>query len=501
MHKTDTLILLVNSLTKTEKRSFNSYSRDSDYLTLFNIIEKDKGITKERLKELFLEKRPDASFEIAASYLYKLLLDTLLTLRENQDHHYTLLNKLLKARILFEKCLFEEGLNMLEQVKNGAEKHENDLAYLYASLLEMSHLMVLDFPNISEKELLSKQYKIGEKIKTIRLICEHSSLSELMKHRIIYQERVRSHEQKNRFNDLIFSEISIMNSSNINRFEIQKQHQLFQSNYLLHVSDYESALNSFYELNNLFEKNSHLWTDPPVYYVMVLEGILHNLRSIGKYSEMSYFIERLRTLMIYSSVYFQAEVSTLIFMYELFPLLDKGNFKDAAILIEKQKSLEKIHFLNLSKQAEIYLYQALVYLGNKNWKKASRTLSQIIICGKSFYSLPLYRTIRLINLMICYKIRDFDRISYETRSIKSEVSKNEKTYKTEELVLRFLNLPHIATHARRKKIEQKILSELEELRSDNFERQILILFDFTAFIESELRNIPLSTVLSEKFTE
>ena len=37
------------------------------------------------------------------------------------------------------------------------------------------------------------------------------------------------------------------------------------------------------ELNKLFEENIHLWNDPPVYYLMTVEGMLESLRIMHNY--------------------------------------------------------------------------------------------------------------------------------------------------------------------------------------------------------------------------
>ncbi|MDR0697962.1 MAG: hypothetical protein LBG28_01895 [Tannerella sp.] len=499
MHKTDTLILLVRSLSKAEKRRFRTYSRKSDYVAMFGIIEKDKEITAGELKKLFLKKKPGASFEATSTYLYKLLLDALLALREEQDNHYLLLNKILKAKILYEKSLFEAALDMLNQVKTVAEKYENHHAYLYAARLELEYLLALNFPNISETELLNKHFKIKEILKTIRIGNEQSSLYELLKYRIIHQGNIRSIKQKEKLYDLVFSEMNIVASSNINSFEIKKLHQLFQSNYLINIGDYKSALQSYYELNKLFENNSHLWANPPVYYVMALEGILDNLRGIGKYDEMPYFIGQLKCFR-HPSVNFQAEVAALIFLYELFPLLDRGDFETSSVMMNRNKAgiLGKIQLLSLARQAEIYLYEALVHFGNKEPKKAHKAILQIVIRGKSFYSIPLYRTIRLVNLMIRYQTGDIDTIRYETRSLSRILSQTEKAYKTERLMLQFLNKSQNLLLFQREKLWKKTAPVLDSLRNDIFERQILKLFDFTAFIEAELRRLPLHKVLAER---
>ncbi|MDR1172481.1 MAG: hypothetical protein LBL24_08520 [Bacteroidales bacterium] len=486
MFKTNALILLVNSLTKAEKKRFKSYSRESGYITLFDIIDKNKTITPEALRAEYLGKKAGASFDITINYLYQLLLDSLLALRKEQDHHYLLLNKLLKSRILFEKSLFEEALEMLDQVKEAAWKYENQYILIYAARMELDYLLSLNFPNISETDLLNRYSRINEAIKMLRIATEQSALFDLLKHRMIHKGNIRSKAQVNALNDLVVSEMSIVASSGAENFEIKKQHQLFQSNYLIYTGDYNSALRSYHELNRLFEDNRQLWTNPPIYYVQVVEGILDNLRSIRKYDELPYFTGQLKKIH-HSSKSFQAGINALVFLYELFPLLDQGDFPASLKLLNLHQNdvLDRLHLLNPARQAEVCLYTALVYFGNNDFRKTQKALQQIIIRGKSFYFLPLYRTIRLVNLMTHYETGDFDMIQYESRSIKREISRNEKIYRTEHLMLRFVGKP--LQPGQKAKMWEKLSPELDGIRNDIFETHILKIFDFTAWIESKLR--------------
>jgi hypothetical protein len=45
----------------------------------------------------------------------------------------------------------------------------------------------------------------------------------------------------------------------------------------------------------------------------------------------------------------------------------------------------------------------------------------------------------------------------------------------------------------------RVLKEFTEIRQDVFEKQILMIFDFTAWVESLIRRVPLAEVLGERF--
>jgi tetratricopeptide (TPR) repeat protein len=504
MKKSEALILLVNSMSRSEKKVFRVSSQKkttlADYMVLFNLIENEKVVDARNLKELFLKVRQGSSFEVTAKYLYNLLLDKMLALREQQDSYFSLFNNIMKARILFEKSLFEEAFDLLELTIKDAEKHENYYALMLASKLELEYYLNLDFPGVSEKDLLNKHFKINEILKFFRKVNELSSLYELLKFRMTYKGLVRSQKQKLELNDLVVSEMSIIATSSIENFEIKKLHQLFQANYLISVGDYKSALRSYRELNSLFEVNSHLWSNPPIYYLLTLQGVLESLRKIRNYDGMKIFVERLKKLNS-KSVNFNVNIHCLIFLNELFPKLDQGDFKGSFELMQEyQESLyNRSNLLGLSLHAELSLYSALIMLGMKDFKSAYKYIGMILLKGKNYQSLPLYRTIRLVNLMILYELKSFDLILNETRSIRRELKGADHSFRIERFMFKFLNRTDIPLiQKQRDKIWEKSAPIIEGIRNDIFEQQLLKIFDFTAWIESHIRKLPLSDILASR---
>lgn len=504
MLKSSALISLIQSMSKPEKKAFKIAAPRTEsmphYMSLYNLISKDKTLTPELMRAKYLKQHSGASFDTTVKYLYKVLLDTMLDLRTEQDSYYSLFDKILKARILFEKSLFEECFDLLNKVIANARKLENYYALLIASRLELEYLLALNFPHIDEKMLLNKQFRINEVMRITQKINQQSALYELLKHRVLHKGNIRSEQQKNELNDLVVSEMSIVASSNVDNFEIRKLHQLFQANYLISVGDYKSALHSFYELNNLLESNKHLWSNPPIYYLLTLEGILDSLRSLRNYEGMKHFIDQLKKLNN-PSLNFSANVTCLTFLYELFPLLDKGDFFASEVLMQKyaEDLYKRSHLLSLARNAELSLYTALIHFGLRDYTKAQKALNKIIFIGKNYSYLPLYRTIRLVNLMVLYEKKDFDLIKSETRSIKRDMNVVGKEYKIERSVLSFVNKQNLPISGmKRKALWEKIKYDFDKMHHDIFEQQITRLFDFSAWMESKIRKIPLSEVLGNK---
>ena len=503
MLKSESLIHLINNLTKQEKKEFSLYisnKPEKDYIFLFRLIDDKKISDPEELKMSFLAAKPASSFNTVVIYLFDLLIDILTRLRTEQDSYYLLFNELLHARVLYEKSMYQECFQVLKKVKEKAVYYENHFALLVAQRLELNYLLTLDFEDMDEQKLLNKQYKMNNTLKSIRQLNEQSSLYELLKYRMINRGASRSLEETQKLDDLVTSEISIVASAGVENFEIKKNHQLFQANYFITVGDYKAAFNSFVELNKLFEENSHLWNNPPVYYLMTVEGMLESLRIMHNYEGMNYFIEKLTKLSSPSSS-FQLNVTYVIFIYRLFSFIDAGDFDKAGMWIaEHQASLiDKMLLLKEQQQAEMSLYIALIHLGNGEYRKARKRLSATIGRGH-LYSLPLFRTSRIVNVMIHYELGDVDYIQSEIRSIKREMSKN-KGYnlKVESFLLKFLNYSFADTNRKKRaQIWESMAEEVHALYADKYETQILRKFDFVAWVEAKIFEVPLSDILKRE---
>ncbi|MEG0889621.1 MAG: hypothetical protein RSH25_14245 [Bacteroides sp.] len=503
MLKSESLIQLVNSLAKQEKKEFSKYisnKQDKDYIFLFKLIDEKKVTDPEELKWCFLKERPVSSFNTVVVYLFNLLIEILTKLRVEQDSYYILFNELLHARVLYEKSMYPECLHILKKVKEKAIYYENHFALLMAQRLELNYLLTLDFGELDEKKLLNKQYKMKNTLKSISQLNEQSSLHELLKYRMINRGVSRSLVETQMLDDLVTSEISIVASAGVENFEIKKNHQLFQANYFIVVGDYKAAFNSFVELNKLFEENSHLWHNPPVYYLMTVEGMLESLRIVNNYEGMNYFIEKLEKLSSTSSS-FQLNVAYVIFIYRLFSFIDQGEFEKAdEWVVGNQTSLiDKTDLLKDQQQAVMLLYIALTHLCNGEFRKAKKKLALTVGRG-NLYSLSLFRTIRLVNMMIHYELGDIDYIQSETRSIKREMAKNkELSLEVELFLLKFLNYSFVANDKKsRSDAWKQMEGEVNTLYQNKYQNQILHKFDFVAWVESKILNVPLSEIFKRK---
>lgn len=504
MKRVDSVISLIYSMSKAEKKAFSVQmlkdKEEKDYLVIYDIITKSKQLDSKNVKGEFHKRRPGGSFEVSIQYLYERLTDSLLTLRKKKDIYYDLLNNLCKARMLYERSLFEECFEILSDTIEQATYYENNEVLTIALKLELEYLLRLNFPNLAESELYHKHFMQNEALKKTRKIVEQSSLHNLLKYRLSHIGPIRTSKQKQDMNDLMVNELSIAASSGIEgNFELMRNHRLFQANYLMGAGEYKAALNSYKELSRLFEQNRQFWSNPPIYYLSVLEGVLGSLRVCGQYDEIPYFLDKLKKLISDASSFeFQVNAICLLFQYELFPYLDNGDFLDCTKLMAYyQKSLyDKEAWLSPVRKSELLLYTALVHIGNQNYKAAKKYISNAIIDHNIKYQ-PLMRTIRLVRLIVYYEMHEYEFVYHESRSINRSLSSpKEHTFKTEHIILWFLNQQHLPVLRKdREAFWEKLLPEVQALYDDKYENQLLHLCDLTAWIEAKILKENLSDVL------
>jgi len=497
------LVALVQSLTKGEKKYFTiqaSVQKGSkDYLRLFQLISK-KTDTRQ-LKKEFARSKHIASYETACKYLFNLLTKYLVQMRQEKNLSNKLLNGLMKVHLLFEKLLYDEAFLQLHAIKKKAAANELRLIELWACRLELNYYSQLNFYNTNEKDLIQLQVHIEDLLRLQKKEQQHQNLYELIKFRFLYKGTTRSAQQSAGFNDLVVSEMNLMNMSSGTGFQIEKSHLLFQSYYFLTNNDIASALKVSYQLNDLFEKHSKFWEDQPEDYFFMLEGILDSLRTIGQYNDLIFFLNKLRKFKA-SSFSGQLITEKIIYVYDLILFLDTGEFNKALVLMKSRNAaiLKNIFLLDATKQAEIYLYNALTYFVNCDLKNAQQCLRFVLLENKLFYTLPIYKTFKLIRLLLHYQLNDHEFISYEARSMKRSL-KTEKNsiYILEKTLFKFLQINPLPLQTKeRNAIWEKLQSTFELIKKDKYEMQLLKIFDFSLWLKSILTDQSFAQLLKAK---
>lgn len=492
MSKLDSLIVLVNSMDSADKRYFGLHSQiyegAKDYWLLYQIILKS-NLDADSVKAEFKKIKPKASFEITCNHLYQSLLDRLSTKDVETEVEFEVLKAYQQALFLYKRNLCNESLLLIRKFKKITLEYELFSHFLLLAKLEIRIYNQLEFDQIDEDQLVRKQAKIESVSRQQRAIENHTGLYNLISLRQSKQGQVRNEAEKAKLNDLAFNELQAISGQNKDSFEAQKLHLLFQSAYFMKTANPKSSLKVYYELNELFENNRKLWGNPPFFYINHIRGILNNLRWFGHYSEMPYFIDKLRHLITeFPSA--QNNTQPLIFIFESLILTDQKLYADA--LNHLNQKLDEITLgitnLTFATQASMALQTAIVYFWNREFKMALKVIRPVLNAGKPFNQLPQTKPVRFLNILIHCELGDHDYLESEIRSVERDLRKRGKLLKSEEII--FKSVLTILNETDNRKRNKKLQTQKEillGLKDDPFERQLLNSFDYVTWLETQLK--------------
>ena len=493
--KKSALLKLVKTLSGPEKRYFKLYckkqSGQSEYLDLFQIISKQPSAEgPEQVASIFHTKHPGKSYENTAQYLFKVITDSLVQIGIANDKWFQQYHSLMRSKILFERSLPKEGYKAIKKTQQLAGELQDSVVLFQSHRIELNYFSESGFANMEEKDLVELQMKTKNHLRQLHLLQEHSSLYEVLRFRLIRSGRSFSREDTEKLNDLLISELSLITRGNQQNFESQKNHLLFQSFFLIHTGQYTPSLKSFSELNRLFEDNKSLWSFPPYDYLFTLEGVLDNLRTIGYFGEMGYYIQKVETLLEQKyPEYFHTIASQTVYIYKLHLLHHTAESSQALQLAKNIPAvlLNKESVSAYEKRTELILYTGLAYFYHGHFQRASKQLSKITALEKTRGTSNVYKAAWLIYMMIHYELDNLDFLEYEIRSYQRTFSKRGKALKTEALLFRMIRFdPKRKNKASKQRLLNKISPILQEISQNNFEKQILKYYDFPGWMQKKL---------------
>ncbi len=488
MAKIDSLLVLVNSMNKAEKRLFQltmrGYEKEKDYQFLYQLLQQ-KQAEPEKVRNQFNTQRPRANFDICCHHLYKQLMRSLIEQETEKDIENHLLKQYRECKILFQRALYDDCFKLIEQASAVSLQYEKYQLHTLFSRLELQSLNQLEFKGCSENELIRKQGKLETASRNQRAIDNHYALYNLIRHRQYCQGPTRNNEEKGKLNDLAFNELQANFGQTKDSFESQKIHLLFQSSYFLMTANPRSSLKTYFELNELFEQNPTHRAASSDHYLSHIQGILHNLRIFEQYNEMPYFIEKAKNI---ASEFPGTSVRALFlaWLYESFLLTDRHLYYEA--FEQTEKSTESIVVfqsnLSLSSLSELQLQLALVFYKNKKYRQASRELNRILQHGKILQQQAVYPTLRLLMVMIRFDSGDRELLAYEIRSLEREFAQSHSSRQTERSMLKLIRQTSSTTEEKREKIIQKQIQFLEVLAQNSNEKLRIQALDLLGWLNS-----------------
>lgn len=416
------------------------------FLRLFDCLLRHESPGKDLTADL-ARQFPGATLEPARKYLYKVLMQSLRQFEGDKRIEVRISQLLHESQILYDRGLVQFSQDQLEKARTLAEEHERGLYVVVAARQQVEQWVRWHFDGIDEPTLANQHALIRTQLERTQSALHHAALYETLLLRYRTQGMMTSAADKLRLNDLLLEEYQLLNRQNrggppMRSFAMQQQHLHFQSAYFRMIGDGAGSLRVYREMDALFQQNPTLWAEQPLYYVQLLEGILTDLRLLGQYAEMPFFIDRLR-LMDTPLQGLNRTVPYVVLYHSLLSLVDQRGYADAVALLKARltdaSAFERgLAQLALPARTEFELLLVRLNVGQGHLSAGLERLNRVLARPARSLPRPLYTQSRLMNLLLHARLGNADYLTYALRSVERKLKATGSVSAGEQLVLALL---------------------------------------------------------------
>jgi len=505
--QTDHLVQLVNSLTKSEKRHFrlwvnrNQPTGELLFLQLFDFLDKqnkyDEGMILKKIPKI--KKRQLSNLK---AHLYKQLLLSLRLLHRQNNTDIEVRERIDYGRVLYNKGLYRQALEMLDKAKSLAEN-----AHLDALLLEIlefeKHIEVQHITRSIDNraETLSKEALIVSQKTASRHLFSNLAIQ-------LYGLYLKVGYVRNQKEYYFVREFF---QSNLPKYELRKL-SFFEKMYLYQsYSWYHFMIQDF--LN--YYKYAQKWVDAfhrqPEMIELELPLYLkaqHNLLNalyLAQHSKK--FKKALKILEDFAEERYKkgsVNVDSLLYLFLYIHRINKhvleGTFTEGLNLVPKLEKQLKTNAYNWdSHRIMVFNYKiACLYFSCGDFDNAITYLNEIINQKNPDFREDIQCFSRILCLIAHFELGNNLLVEYQVKSVYRFLNKMEDLQQVQKEILKFIRkIPRLTQD--NIKHEFVLLKEtLIKVSKQPFEKRPFLYLDIISWLESHIEGVTPEKVIRRK---
>ncbi|MEN0004809.1 MAG: hypothetical protein AAF798_11720 [Bacteroidota bacterium] len=507
--KTDDLIQLIKSLSRAEKRHFrlfvkrNQASNDILFLQLFDVLDKS-GMYDE---QLILKKLPAVKkrqLSNLKAHLYKQLLISLRLLNKNHNEDIQIREMVDYAKVLYNKGLYRQALDMLDKVKERALSSQH-----HAMAME-----ILEYEKHIESQYITRSIEgradeLTEQ--TIGLI-DHlahtnlfSNLSLQLYSRYLKMGHVRNsmdHEQLRKF----FLDRLPQNVS-YNQLDFYGKAYYCQSHvwYYHLTQEFSLCYKHAKKWVDLFEAHPNILMLNIPLYLKGLHNLLNALFNALHYDKFIAELEHLKEFPNRFSVKGKRNIEGLYYLYWYIHSIKKhfleGTFTEGLQLVaEVMEIIESERYNWDQRRIMVFYYRiACLHFGSGDFDAAIDYLNRIINQKNPDYREDIQCFARILSLIAHFELGNAQLVEYQVKSVYRFLLKMEDLHIVQKEIFRFLRkTPRMLEEELRDQFMQ-LKEKLAVALYDPYERRPFLYLDIISWLESKLENRHVQDIIRDKF--
>ena len=506
----DTLFQLISSLEKSEKRHFKLYIKRSsakedlkvirlfdamDALTSYDeklLLKKLPGITKPQLSNL-------------KTHHYKQLLASLRLLKTNENTDLKLSEHLDNARLLYNKGLKLQALQILEKAKDLARANQKfNFLVQVISLEKKIETLHITRSSLEKTEMLAQEsLNISEHIHRVT----HLSNLALLLYRWYVKNGHARNEQDEKEITRFFKESLSANVNAIHGF--YEKLYLYQSYcwYAFIRQDFLMYYRYSQKWVDLFEKRNVMVTVETGHYIKGLHTLLNahfDLRNFKKFeATLKQFEQFSKTPAANMHDNFRTHTSIYINNAKINQYLMQGNFVEGlAVVPEILCKLQEYSLFVDSHRILVFNYKiASLYFGAGEYSKAIDFLHKIINDNTSGLRNDLQCYARLMHLLCHYELGNEDILDSLIKSVYRFMAKMKNFTVVEDEIFSFLRHSVKVSPRELKPELNSFLQRIKHLEKNRFETRSFAYLDIISWAESKVYEKPVSEIIRSKYLQ
>lgn len=498
---------LIQSLTKAEKRHFKVFSEKhvigdgNKYVALFDAIETQKEYNEEVLIKQF------AHFPSLKKRLYDSILRSLAVFYSEQSTEAKLHNNLRYIKILLDKALLTQAKKLIAKTKTIAEQHENYPVLYSLFIRQLEIIRSESYVGISEKDLNKVFDDLYKSIETYKNAIEYHRLGMQFFIRVRKMGGARSESDWKKYADILKHPL-LKNEKNAKSIEAKINMQMLLCGYHFIRYDFVKANIANDALIKLFEDHPHMKEERINYYHIALQNRIICQYQMNNCEKLLDTIVQYKNKILSDNLPHHKKSNAFYFSnaVQLFSYCRMGEFEKA---IEKIPELEN-ELLHNDFKPYHNEYKCLywcgifkAHFGMGNYKEANKYLHKVLNETADDLRSDIHCFMRILGVIIHYEMGNQDLLQYMVKWTYRYLTKRNKLYKFETIILEFIRKKVQKLHDRKQLIEafSYLKQECEKLLSDPYESRPFLDFEFLEWLQSKIENKPFAEIVRKKYFE
>jgi len=502
------LFRLIKSLSKSEKRQFRLIStrlsddQDKKFLRLFDVIDQQKIYDEQKILKK-IPAIPHRQLPNQKAHLSYLLMKSLRFHETKNDSRRIVTTLIENAYILYNKCLYDDALQVIEKAKKKANEFERHELLLELIQLEKKAMRQAMKSNMEERsDVLIEETK--NTLKSIQYINQFSNLS--VKLNSYYQKQgfIRSKQDLDKMACYLENNLPDYKEERLSTNEKIHLYAVL-TGYYLFIHDFRKAHQLANKWINLFNQNHNEKSNHVEMYIRSLNTLLVTQNKLGLYDDFMKTHRQLVAIKRDKSIYVSENISLnlfkTIYLHEINRHFMLGEFKSGTRIVSKlERELNTIiHKLDKNSVLIFYYKIACLYFGSSNFKTALKWLNLIIREQDTDLREDLHAFARILRLICYFELGDREMIEMNIRATYRFLLRKKELGKYETAILKFFRDAQNA-YSPKEIIELFKVLKLKMLRleKDKFEKRAFNYFDIISYLESKIQEQSIEYLIKEK---